>query len=48
MSKTSSVSFRLTTEARRLLQAIAEKKGLSMTGALEVLIRDEAERKGIK
>jgi hypothetical protein len=41
------MSFRLTPEARRLLAALAEKKGISMTAVLEVLIRQEAKEEGI-
>lgn len=40
-------SFRLTDTARELLQAIAEESGVSITAALETLIRDAAKRKGI-
>ena len=35
-------SYRLTPEARRLLAALAEKKGISKTAVLEILIRQEA------
>jgi hypothetical protein len=41
-------SFRLTDTARALLQSIAEESGVSVTAALEMLIRDAAKRKGIK
>lgn len=41
-------TFRLTLEARRLLQLLATKKGLSMTGVLEVIIRKEAKEEGIE
>lgn len=41
-------TFRLTAEARRLLLALAEKRGVTMTALLEVLIREEAERRGVK
>jgi uncharacterized protein (DUF1778 family) len=41
-------TFRLTPEARRLLKALAQAQGLSMTGLLEVLIREAAKREGIK
>lgn len=40
-------SFRLTPEARRLLAAMAEKRGVSQGAILEQLIRDEAERRNI-
>jgi len=42
-----SVSYRLTAEARRMLAVIAQRQGINMTAALEVLIRQEAERRGI-
>ncbi len=35
-------TFRLTPEARRLLAALAEHKGVSMTSVLEFMIRKEA------
>lgn len=41
-------TFRLTREARRLLQALAQRKGLSMAGVLEVVIRKEAKEEGIE
>ncbi len=40
-------SFRLTEEARRLLAALGEKKGVSMTAVLEILIRKEAKEEQI-
>ena len=40
-------TFRLTTEARRLLRLLSQKKGISMTSVLEVLIRKEAKEEGI-
>ncbi len=40
-------SYRLTPEARRLLAALAEKKGISKTAVLEVLIRKEAKEEGL-
>jgi len=43
-----STSFRLTLEAIRLLKEIAMRQGIGMTAALEVLVRQEAERQGIK
>jgi hypothetical protein len=42
------MSFRLTPEARRLLQALAESKGVNLTAALELAIRETARREGIK
>jgi mevalonate kinase len=47
-AKTVKTSFRLTAEARRLLEAFAEAKGLNLTSALELVIRDAAKREGIK
>lgn len=41
-------SIRLTTEAKRLLRALAAQSGISMSAALEIVIRDQAKRKGIK
>ena len=41
-------SIRLTPEAKRLLQLLAEKLGLSQTGILELAIREKAKREGIK
>jgi predicted transcriptional regulator len=35
-------SFRLTDEADKLLQAIADKYGISKTAALEIVIRNQA------
>jgi hypothetical protein len=35
-------SFRLTPEALRILRALAQKYGLSMTGMLEMVLRDRA------
>lgn len=40
-------TFRLTLDARRMLAALAEKKGLSMTGVLEVVIRKDAKEEGV-
>lgn len=42
------VSYRLTEEARTLLAEIAERQGISLTAALEVLIRQQAASMGIK
>jgi predicted DNA-binding protein len=42
------VSFRLSVEAYRLLSLIANKHGVSRTAALEFMIRDAAEKKGIE
>ena len=41
-------SIRLTTEAKRLLRALAAQSGISMTAMLELMIRDRAKREGVK
>jgi hypothetical protein len=41
-------SFRLSTEALRLIRALADLKGLSMASVLEVAVRELARREGIK
>lgn len=41
-------NYRLTDAAKKLLAKLAKALGLSPAGALEVLIREAAERKGIK
>ena len=41
-------SWRLSAEARRLLAALAEKAGVSMTAMLEIMIRAQAKREGVK
>jgi hypothetical protein len=46
--QTISTSFRLTPEARRLLEALAIAKGVNLTAALEIIIRESAKREGIK
>jgi hypothetical protein len=40
-------NFRLTPEARALLRKLAALRGISMASQLELLIRDEAERRGV-
>lgn len=47
MSSKNKRSFRLTPAADALLEALAQKKGLSKTAVLETLIRDEAKREKI-
>lgn len=47
MSNKNKRSFRLTETADALLQSLADKKGLSKTAVLEILIRDEAKREGV-
>ena len=41
------VAFRLTAEARRLLALLAQNRGISQTAVLEILIRDEADRRNL-
>jgi hypothetical protein len=48
MKKPQATSLRLTLEAKRLLLALAQKSGISMTAKLEVMIRDQARREGVK
>jgi hypothetical protein len=47
-AKTQSTSFRLTSEAKRLLAAVAEARGVNQTAVLEWLIREAAKREGLK
>lgn len=47
MSSKNKRSFRLTPTADALLEALAQKKGLSKTAVLETLIRDEAKREKV-
>lgn len=47
-TKTAPTSFRLTVEAKRLLAAVAEARGVNQTAVLEWLIREMAKREGIK
>jgi hypothetical protein len=42
------IGLNLSSEARRLLLAMAEKSGLSQTGVAELAIRERAEREGVK
>jgi hypothetical protein len=42
------ISFRLTQTARDLLKAIAQEKGISATSAVEIAVRELAEREKIK
>jgi hypothetical protein len=41
-------SFRLTEEARRILDELAARQGISRTALLEVMLRDVAKREGIR
>jgi len=47
MNKKVSTSVRLSTEARQLLLKLSDKKGISMTSVLEVIIRKEAKEEGV-
>ena len=48
MKITQASSIRLTVEAKRLLRALATQSGISMTAVLEIIIREQAQRKGIQ
>ncbi len=48
VGKTEQFAMRLTSEGKRLLEALAGSRGISQAGIVEQLVRDEAERKGIK
>jgi hypothetical protein len=48
MEKPKATSLRLSVEAKRLLLALAEKSGISMTARLEVMIREQARRESVK
>jgi predicted nucleic acid-binding protein len=41
-------SFALTEEGRQLLRMVAAHMGLPLTGTLEVLIRERADREGLR
>jgi predicted transcriptional regulator len=41
-------SYRLTPEAKRLLDALAQKLGIRKTAALEIAIREKAKKEGIR
>jgi uncharacterized protein (DUF1778 family) len=41
-------SFRLSPEARKLLEALAAHYGLTLTGALELAIRESARKAKVK
>ena len=43
-----STGFRLTTEARALLDAMSKANGISHTAMLELLIREGAKKRGIR
>lgn len=46
--KTITLSIRLTDEAIRLRAALAEKLGLTLSGVVEVALRQMAKREGVK
>lgn len=48
MKITQPSSIRLTIEGKRLLRALAEANGLSMSAMLETLIRAQAKRENMK
>ena len=47
-SKKKQTVIRLTDAARDLLTQLAERKGLSQTGVIEVLIREGAKQEGLR
>ena len=47
MDKQSS-TYRLSSEGKRLLKALAQKMGIAQASVLEVLIRERAEREGVQ
>ena len=47
-TKPRATSLRLSLEAKRLLLALAKKSGISMTAKLEITIREQASREGVK
>ncbi len=42
------VSFRLSVEARRLMESLATDSGLSQASVVELALRDMAKRRGVK
>jgi hypothetical protein len=46
-TKTTTLHIHLTAEAKRLLKALADDQGLTMTDVIEMIVRDEAKRKRI-
>ena len=48
MKKLQATSLRLSSEAKRLLRALADKSAISMTAKLEVMIRDQAKRESLQ
>lgn len=47
MTKKTSISFRLSSEARRLLKALSENLGISQAAVLEIVIREKARHEGV-
>ena len=47
-SKKTPTSYALTNEAKKLLRKIADHLGISQSAALEVVIREYAERVGLR
>jgi hypothetical protein len=43
----SQISLRLTAEAQELLRLLAEKRGISKTAMLEILLREKADDEGV-
>jgi uncharacterized protein (DUF1778 family) len=43
----SPLAMRLTEDGKKLLEMIAERRGVSLTAVVEQLVRDEAERRGL-
>jgi hypothetical protein len=48
MTRKPQANFRLTREAKRLLQKLADIRGISQTATLEILIREKAKREKIE
>jgi predicted transcriptional regulator len=46
--ETTPTSLRLTSEAKRLLQLLAQKTGVSMAAIIEIAIREKAKREGVE
>ncbi len=41
-------SFRLSDKAQKLLVRVAKESGISLTAALEIIIREAAKKRGIR
>lgn len=48
MEKALPSSYRLSKEARRLLEILAQKLGISQTSVLEILLREKAKQEGVE